>query len=46
LATLRAPIFEEKVVDFIVELAEVSEKNVTKEELFTSDEEDDQLPSG
>jgi trigger factor len=46
LATLRAPIFEEKVVDFIVELADVSERSVTKEELFKSDEEDDQLPAG
>ncbi|MDJ0994946.1 MAG: trigger factor [Dinoroseobacter sp.] len=30
---LRAPIFEDKVVDFIFELAEVSDKEVTKEEL-------------
>ena len=30
---LRAPIFEEKVVDYVVELAEVSEKEVTKDEL-------------
>lgn len=33
LAELRAPIFEDKVVDFIVELAKPSERNVTKEEL-------------
>jgi len=33
LAQLRAPIFEEKVVDFIVELAKVSEKEVSAEEL-------------
>lgn len=33
LAELRAPIFEEKVVDFIVELAKPEEKKVTKEEL-------------
>ena len=34
LAAVRAPIYEEKVVDFIVELADVTEKKVTKEELF------------
>ena len=38
LATVRAPIYEEKVVDFIVELADVTEKKVTKEELFKEDE--------
>jgi len=38
LASLRAPIYEEKVVDFIVELAEVTEKKVTKEELFKEDD--------
>ena len=31
---LRAPIFEEKTVDFILELAKVSEKAVTPEELL------------
>ncbi|GGE40404.1 trigger factor [Actibacterium pelagium] len=30
---LRAPIFEDKVVDFIFELAEVSEKEVSKDDL-------------
>ncbi|RKF13950.1 trigger factor [Roseovarius spongiae] len=30
---LRAPIFEEKVVDYVVELADVTEKEVTKDEL-------------
>lgn len=34
MAQLRAPIFEEKVVDFIVELASVSEKTVSLEELM------------
>ena len=34
MAQLRAPIFEEKVVDFIVELAKVTEKSVTLEELM------------
>lgn len=31
---MRAPIFEEKTVDFILELAKVSEKSVTPEELM------------
>jgi trigger factor len=43
LATVRAPIYEEKVVDFIVELADVTEKKVTKEDLFK--EEDENLPA-
>jgi trigger factor len=30
---LRAPIFEDKVIDYVVELAEVSDKDVTREEL-------------
>jgi FKBP-type peptidyl-prolyl cis-trans isomerase (trigger factor) len=30
---LRSPIFEEKVVDFMLELAKVDEKRVTAEEL-------------
>jgi trigger factor len=38
LANLRAPIFEDKVVDFLVELAEVTEKPVTREELYREDE--------
>ena len=33
-AQLRAPIFEDKVVDFILELAKVTERKVTKEELL------------
>ena len=33
-ATLRAPIFEEKVIDFLVELANVTEKKVSREELY------------
>lgn len=35
---LRAPIFEEKVVDHILENAEVTDKTVTKEELMKEDE--------
>jgi trigger factor len=45
LASLRAPIFEEKVVDFIVALASVSEKKVTREEFFKAQEDDDKLPA-
>ena len=40
LAGLRAPIFEEKVVDYILELATVTEKTVTKEELLADDDEE------
>ncbi len=39
-ANLRAPIFEEKVVDFIVELAKVTDKPVSREELFREEEAD------
>jgi trigger factor len=40
LAQLRAPIYEDKVVDFILELANVTEKKVTREDLFKDDEEE------
>ncbi len=30
---LQAPIFEDKVVDYVFELAEVSEKEVSKDDL-------------
>ena len=39
-ASIRAPIYEEKVVDFLLELAKVTDKSVTKEELFKEDEEE------
>jgi len=39
LASLRAPLFEEKVVDFLIELAEITDKPVPREELFKEDEE-------
>ena len=39
LAALRAPLFEDKVVDFLVELAEVTDKPVLRDELFKDDEE-------
>ncbi len=38
LAQLRAPIFEDKVVDFILELANVTEKKVSREELFKDED--------
>ena len=38
LASLRAPLFEDKVVDFLLELAEVTEKPVSRDELFKEDE--------
>jgi trigger factor len=37
-AALRAPIFEEKVVDFLLELASVTDKKVSREELYKEDE--------
>ena len=39
---MRAPIFEDKVVDYILELAEVTEKEVSKEELQKAVEELDE----
>jgi trigger factor len=43
-AGIRAPIFEEKVVDFLVELAAVTEKQVSREDLL-KDDEDEQRPA-
>ncbi len=37
-AALRAPIFEEKVVDFLLELANVAENKVSREELYKDDD--------
>lgn len=42
LESLRAPLFEEKVVDYLVELAEVKEKKVSADELMR-DEDDDHV---
>jgi trigger factor len=39
-AGIRAPIYEEKVVDFLVELAKVTDKPVSREELYKEDEEE------
>src|SRR6187200_352156 len=38
LAQPRAPIYEDKVVDFILELANVTEKKVTREDLYKDDD--------
>jgi trigger factor len=40
MAQLRAPIFEDKVVDFVLELAKVTENKVTREELAKEEPED------
>lgn len=40
LAQLRAPIYEDKVVDYILELANVTEKKVSREELYKDEEAD------
>jgi len=40
LAQLRAPIFEDKVIDFIIDLAEVNEREVSAEELREEEEKD------
>ncbi len=39
LAALRAPLFEDKVVDFVLELAEVADRQVSRDELFKEDAE-------
>jgi trigger factor len=39
LASLRAPIFEDKVIDYILELAKITDKSVSREELYKEDEE-------
>jgi trigger factor len=40
LASLRAPIYEEKVVDFLTELTQVTDKKVSREELYREDDDD------
>jgi trigger factor len=39
LANLRAPVFEDKVIDFIVEMADISESRVSPEELMKAPDE-------
>lgn len=47
MAELRAPLFEDKVVDFILELATVTDKTVSREDLFKDgDEEHDHDHAG
>ncbi len=41
LASMRAPIYEEKVVDFLLELATVTDKPVSREELFKAEDDDE-----
>jgi trigger factor len=41
IANLRAPIFEDKVVDFIVELAKVNERKISPQDLLTLPDPDD-----
>jgi trigger factor len=43
LAELRSPIYEDKVVDFLLELAQVTEKPVSKEELYKEEDEDTEV---
>ncbi|QBK30652.1 trigger factor [Roseitalea porphyridii] len=44
-ANLRAPIFEEKTVDHLLAVANVTDETVSKEELMAEDEEDDIVPA-
>jgi trigger factor len=45
-ASLRAPILEEKVCDFIIEMAEVSDRKTSVEELLRDPDEDEAKPAG
>jgi trigger factor len=40
MAELRAPLYEEKVVDHILSVAKVTDRTVTREELLRADEDD------
>ena len=44
-ASLRAPIFEEKVVDYLLELVKVTDKTVSREELMREEEEETATPA-
>lgn len=44
-ASMRAPIYEDKVVDFLLELAEVKENQVTRDELLSPPEAEDEKPA-
>jgi trigger factor len=39
-ASLRAPLYEEKVVDFLLELVKTTEKKVSRDELYRDEDED------
>jgi hypothetical protein len=43
--TLRAPIFEDKVIDFIIELAKIGERRVTPQELLAMPDPADEVAS-
>ena len=43
--SVRAPIFEEKVVDHILTQVKIIEKSVSKESLLNEDDEDDAAPA-
>ncbi|MHA6721041.1 trigger factor [Sphingomonas sp. RS6] len=45
-AQLRAPLFEDKVVDFLFEKAEITDREVTREELEAAIESEDGFASG
>lgn len=45
-AQLRAPLFEEKVVDFLLDKANVTERSVSREELEAAIASDDETPTG
>lgn len=45
-AQLRAPLYEEKVVDFLLGKAEVTERTVTREELEAAIADEDETPHG
>jgi len=44
MAGIRAPLFEDKVIDFILELADVTDKKVSRDELLADDEETSSRP--
>ena len=44
-ASLRAPIFEEKVVDYLLELVKVTDKTVSREELMREEDEEPATPA-
>lgn len=45
-AQVRAPIYEEKVVDYVMELIKVADRPVTRDELFAEDEPPRPQPKG